>query len=69
MFISLFFVFFHCLKKNYCPNFENMIWIEDIFESIPAHPFLTNSKADMADFVHPHKVFARKNAFSTFQYA
>jgi hypothetical protein len=23
----------------------------------------------MADFVHPHKVFARKNAFSTFQNA
>jgi hypothetical protein len=53
------------LKKNYCSKFENMLWIEYILESIPTHPFFTNSKVDMADFVDPHKVFARKSVFST----
>jgi hypothetical protein len=42
-----------------------MLWIEDIVESIPAHPFFTNSIVDMASFVNSHKVIAR-NAFSAF---
>ncbi len=43
-----------------------MLWIEDIVESTPTPPFLTNSKVDMAIFVYPHKVIARRSAFSTF---
>jgi len=35
---------------------EDMLWIEDINESTSILPFLTNSKVDMASFVHPHKV-------------
>jgi hypothetical protein len=46
-----------------------MLWIEDILENIPTHPFLTNSKVDMANFVDPHKVFDRRSAFLTFQNA
>jgi hypothetical protein len=46
-----------------------MLWIEYIIESISTHPFFTNSKVDMPDFVDPHKVFATRSAFSTFQSA
>jgi hypothetical protein len=41
-----------------------MLWIEDIIESTQAPPFLTNLKTDMANFVDPHKMVARNNAFS-----
>ncbi len=44
-----------------------MLWIENINESTQAPPFLTNFRVDMASFVHPHKVLARRNAFSAFQ--
>jgi hypothetical protein len=43
-----------------------MLWIDDIVESTSAPPFLTNSRIDMASFVDPHKVVARRNVFSTF---
>ncbi len=42
-----------------------MLLIQDIVESTPTPPFLTNSKVDMAKFVFPHKVIARRSAFST----
>jgi hypothetical protein len=45
---------------------ENMLWIEDIVESTSIPPFLINYRFDMVDFVNPHKVVARKNAFSAF---
>jgi hypothetical protein len=38
---------------------EDMLWIEDIVESTPTPPFLTNSKVDMVGLVHLHKVVAR----------
>jgi hypothetical protein len=44
---------------------EEMLWIEDIVENTQAPPFLTNSKIDMASFVDPHQVVAKRNAFST----
>jgi hypothetical protein len=66
-----FFSFFLYFKKNLCcSNFmrmEEMLWIENINESTQAPPFLTNFRVDMASFVHPHKVLARRNAFSAFQ--
>jgi hypothetical protein len=40
-----------------------MLWIEDIIESMQAPPFFTTFRVDMAGFVHPHKVVARRNAF------
>jgi len=43
---------------------ENMLWIEDIVESTSTPPFLTNSRVDMAGFVHSHNVVV-KSAFST----
>jgi hypothetical protein len=45
---------------------EGMIWTEDILKSTPALPFLTNFRIDMANFVNPHKVVGRNNAFSAF---
>jgi hypothetical protein len=42
-----------------------MLWIEDNVESIPAHPFFTNSIVDMASFVNIHEVIPR-NAFLAF---
>ncbi len=42
---------------------ENLLWIEGIVESTPALPFFINSKVDMASFVDPCKVVAKKNAF------
>ncbi len=42
-----------------------MLWIEDILESIPTHPFFTNSIVDMISFVNLHKVIV-KSAFSAF---
>jgi hypothetical protein len=47
---------------------EDMLWIEDINESTSILPFLTNSKVDMASFVHSHKV-APISTFSHFQSA
>jgi len=44
---------------------EEMLWIEDIVESTHAPTFLINSRIDMAIFADPHKVVARRNAFST----
>jgi len=43
---------------------EEMQWIEDIVKSTRALPFLTNCRVGMVAFVNPHKVVARKNAFS-----
>ncbi len=45
-----------------------MLWIEDIVESTKTPPFLTNSRVDMASFVDPHKVVAKRiSAFSNAQ--
>ncbi len=41
-----------------------MLWIDDIVESTPISSFFINSRIDMADFVNPHKVVVRLNAFS-----
>jgi len=41
-----------------------MLWIEDIIEGTEAPPFLTNFWVDIVGFVHPHKVVARRIAFS-----
>ncbi len=41
-----------------------MLWIEDIVESTKVPPFWTKSKVDMASFVDPHKVVAKR--ISTF---
>ncbi len=46
-----------------------MLWIEGIVESTPSLPFLINSKVDMAKFMDPRKVVARKNAFKALQSA
>jgi hypothetical protein len=35
---------------------EDMLWIEDVVESTPTTPYLTNSRIDMVNFVIPHKV-------------
>jgi len=43
---------------------EEILWIEDIIDSTQAPPFFTTFRVDMASFVHPHKVVARRNAFS-----
>jgi hypothetical protein len=41
-----------------------MLWIEDIVESTKTPPFWP--KVDMVGFVDPHKVVARRSAYSTF---
>jgi len=43
---------------------EDMLWIEDIVESISTPPFLTNSRVDMVIFVYLHNVVARRNAWN-----
>jgi hypothetical protein len=48
---------------------KEMLWIEDIVESTQAPPFFTNSKVDMVSFVDPHKLVAKRNAFSAFPIA
>jgi hypothetical protein len=40
---------------------ENMLWIEDIVKSIPAPPFLTNFRIDMASYVNPHEIVAKQS--------
>jgi len=45
---------------------EDMLYIEEIVESTPSFPFLINSRIDMVNFVHPHKVVVRRNVFSAF---
>jgi hypothetical protein len=45
----------------------DMLRIEDIVDSAPTFPFLTNFKMDMIGFVNLQKVVARSwNAFSAF---
>ncbi len=41
-----------------------MLWIKNIVESTQAPSFSTNSRTDLASFVDPHKVVARRSAFS-----
>jgi hypothetical protein len=48
---------------------EEMLRIKDIVESTQTPSFLTNSRADMFDFVYPHKVVARRNIFLAFSSA
>jgi hypothetical protein len=43
--------------------------IEDIVESTPALPYLTNFRVDMAGIVNSHNVITRRNVFSTFSSA
>ncbi len=38
----------------------------DIVESTLTPPLFINSRVDMASFVKPHKVIAKRNAFSAF---
>jgi hypothetical protein len=45
---------------------EDMLWIEDIVENKSTPPLFINSKVDMAGFVKPHKVIAKRNAFLGF---
>jgi hypothetical protein len=45
---------------------KNILWIANIVESKPTPLFFTNSIIDMASFVNPHKVVAKRNAFSAF---
>ncbi len=40
-----------------------MLWIEDIVESTQVPSFSTNFRVDLASFVDPHKVVARRSAF------
>jgi hypothetical protein len=42
---------------------ENILWIDNIVKNTTTPPLLTNFKIDMVDFVDPHKVFVRRNAF------
>jgi hypothetical protein len=42
---------------------EDILWIKHI---VVTPPFLTNFRVDMVGFVNPHKVIARRSAFSTF---
>jgi len=48
---------------------EDMLWIEDIVKNTLIPLFFINSRVDMDDFVDPHKVNARMNAFSAFSSA
>jgi predicted phosphohydrolase len=43
---------------------EDKLWIEDVVESTPTFPFLSNSRINMVGFVHLHKVVTKRNAFS-----
>jgi hypothetical protein len=45
---------------------KEMLWI---VESTQAPPFFTNFKVDMVSFVDPHKLVAKRNAFSAFPIA
>jgi hypothetical protein len=43
---------------------KDMLWIEEIVESILAPLFLTNSRIDMAGYVDPHKIVAKQSMHS-----
>jgi hypothetical protein len=45
---------------------QDMLWIEDI---IVAPLFLTNFRIDMIDFMDPHKLVVKRNAFKIFSSA
>jgi len=45
---------------------EDMLWIEDVVESTPTPPYLTNSRINMVNFMNPHKAITRKNTFLAF---
>ncbi len=45
---------------------EDNLWIEDIVESTPTPPFLSNFKVDMINFIDPHKVLLEGVHFQPF---
>jgi hypothetical protein len=42
---------------------KDLLWIEDIVENTSTPSFFINSKVGMFDFVNPHKVVVKRNAF------
>jgi hypothetical protein len=48
---------------------KNMLWIDDIVESIPTLPFFINFRVHMTGLVHWDKVVIKRNAFSAFPIA
>ncbi len=67
VFLFIFIVFFYpCLNST---RIKDVLWIEDIIESTSTFPFLINSRVDMVGFMDLDKVFAKRNAFSTFPIA
>jgi hypothetical protein len=46
---------------------EDTQWTEDIVDSAPAHPFMTNFRVDVVDFVDPSiMIVAKRSPFSAF---
>ncbi len=44
-----------------------MLWTEDIVDSAPAHPFLTNFRVDMVNFMNSRiMMVAQRGPFSAF---
>jgi hypothetical protein len=64
-----FFSLFNYFLLSCCSNSMRMKGIEDINESTSILPVLSNSKVDMANFVHPCKVAPLRSTFSHFQSA
>jgi hypothetical protein len=46
---------------------KSMLWIEDVIESTPTPPFLTNSRIDMVGFVDPTRWLLKGVHFQPFQ--
>jgi hypothetical protein len=42
---------------------EDILWIEDNFESNLSFSFFPNPRVDITDFVNRHKMVAQENAF------
>lgn len=66
-FVLFCFTVFFNLSCSNSVRMEDMLWIEDIVESILAPSFWINSRIHMASFVDPHKLVARKINFQFFQ--
>ncbi len=59
-------VFFYTCYSKFV-KMEDMLWTEDIVDSAPAHPFLTNFRVDMVNFMNSRiMMVAQRGPFSAF---
>ncbi len=63
IFLFFFIIFFLYPCCSTFVKMKDLLWIEDIVENTSTPSFFINSKVGMFDFVNPHKVVVKRNAF------